>query len=101
VGVTALCGITEPTLYGIGMKYKTPLYCAMVGGACGGLYAGITQVKQWAYGTSTIFALPVYIGSDHSFVNICIAVAIAMAVAFVLSFLTFKDPVAAPAEANN
>jgi PTS system beta-glucosides-specific IIC component len=92
VGVTALCGITEPTLYGIGMKYKTPLYCAMVGGACGGLYAGITQVKQWAYGTSTIFALPVYIGSDNSFVNICIAVAIAMAVAFVLSFLTFKDP---------
>jgi PTS system beta-glucosides-specific IIC component len=97
VGVTALCGITEPTLYGIGMKYKTPLYCAMIGGACGGLYAGITQVKQWAYGTSTIFALPVYIGADHSFVNICIAVVIAMVVAFVLSFLTFKDP----AEAKN
>lgn len=93
VGVTALCGITEPTLYGIGMKYKRPLYCAMIGGAVGGLYAGLMHVKQWAYGTSTIFALPVYISSDNSFINICIAVAIAMAVAFVLSFLTFKDPV--------
>ena len=92
VGVTALCGITEPTLYGIGMKYKTPLYCAMAGGAIGGLYAGIMQVKQWAYGTSTIFALPVYLGEDNSFLHICIAVAIAMLSAFVLSYLTFKDP---------
>lgn len=92
VGVTALCGITEPTLYGIGMKYKRPLYCAMIGGAVGGLYAGITQVKQWAYGTSTIFALAVYIAEDNSFVNICIAVAISMIVAFILSYLTFKDP---------
>ena len=93
VGVTALCGITEPTLYGVGMKYKTPLYCAMAGGAVGGLYAGIMRVKQWAYGTSTVFALPVYIGEDNSFLHICIAVAISMAVAFILSYLTFKDPV--------
>lgn len=97
VGVTALCGITEPTLYGIGLKFKRPLYCAMAGGALGGLYAGLMHVKQWAYGTSTIFALPVYLGSDNSFVNICIAVAIAMVSAFVLSYLTHKDPVGEPA----
>ena len=101
VGVTALCGITEPTLYGIGMKYKRPLYCAMIGGALGGLYAGLMHVKQWAYGTSTIFALPVYIGEDNSFLHICIAVAIAMIVAFVLSFLTFKDPAGDSVEAKN
>ena len=76
VGVTALCGITEPTLYGIGLKYKTPLYCAMAGGALGGLFAGLMHVKQWAYGTSTIFALAVYLGEDNSFINMCIAVAI-------------------------
>lgn len=93
VGITALCGITEPTLYGVGLKYKTPLYSAMAGGALGGLYAGIMHVKQWAYGTSTIFALPVYLGEDNSFVNICIAVAIAMISAFIISYITFKDPV--------
>ncbi len=92
VGVTALCGITEPTLYGIGMKYKRPLYSAMAAGAIGGLYAGIMGVKQWAYGTSTIFALPVYIGEDNSFLHICIAVAISMVLAFVFSFISFKDP---------
>ncbi|MEG0094221.1 beta-glucoside-specific PTS transporter subunit IIABC [Anaerorhabdus sp.] len=91
VGITALCGITEPTLYGIGMKLKKPLYSAMLAGAIGGLYAGITGVKQWAYGTSTIFALPVYIGSDNSFVNICIAVAISMILAFIFSFISHKD----------
>lgn len=93
VGVTALCGITEPTLYGVGLKYKTPLYCAMAGGALGGLFAGLMHVKQWAYGTSTIFALAVYLGEDNSFVYMCIAVAIAMLSAFILSYLTFKDPV--------
>ena len=93
VGITALCGITEPTLYGIGLKYKTPLYSALAGGALGGLYAGIMHVKQWAYGTSTIFALPVYLGEDNSFVHICIAVAIAMVSALIISYITFKDPV--------
>lgn len=93
VGITALCGITEPTLYGVGLKYKTPLYCAMAGGALGGLFAGLMHVKQWAYGTSTIFALAVYLGEDNSFVYMCIAVAIAMLSAFILSYLTFKDPV--------
>lgn len=100
VGVTALCGITEPTLYGIGMKLKRPLYSAMAAGAIGGLYAGLTGVKQWAYGTSTIFALPVYLGSDNSFLNICIAVAISMVLAFVFSYLTHKDPAPASSKAE-
>ena len=51
------------------------------------------HVKQWAYGTSTIFALAVYLGEDNSFINMCIAVAIAMVSAFILSYITFKDPV--------
>ena len=92
VGIQALCGITEPTLYGVGMVYKKPLYAAMAGGAIGGLWAGITGVKQWASGTSNIFSLPIYIGPDNSFMNIIIAVAIAMISAFVISFIIFKDP---------
>lgn len=91
-GVTALCGITEPALYGISMKLKRPLYSAMAAGAIGGLFAGITRVKQWAYGTSTVFALPVYIGEDNSFVNICIAVGISMILGFIFSYLSHKDP---------
>ena len=40
--ITALLGVTEPVLYGVNLKLKKPLYAAIVGGAIGGLYAGIT-----------------------------------------------------------
>ena len=35
-------GVTEPALYGIGLKYKKPLIALMIGGAVGGLYVGLT-----------------------------------------------------------
>jgi len=90
--VTALCGVTEPALYGVNMKLKRPLYATMIAGACGGLYAGVTGVKAWSAGTSTIFALPIYIGPDNSFINIVIAVVIAMILGFVISFIIYKEP---------
>ena len=37
-GFTAVCGITEPALYGINLRFKTPLYAAMMGGGLGGLF---------------------------------------------------------------
>ena len=32
-GITAVCGITEPALYGINMRFKTPLISACIGAA--------------------------------------------------------------------
>lgn len=89
---TALCGVTEPALYGVNMKLKRPLYATMIAGACAGLYAGISGVKAWSAGTSNIFALPIYIGPDKSFMNICITVAIALILGFVISFIIYKEP---------
>lgn len=90
-GITALCGITEPALYGITLKYKRPLYATMLAGAIAGFYAGITNVKAWSAGTSNIFSLPIYIGPDNSFINICITVVIALVLGFILSYLLHKD----------
>lgn len=90
--LTALCGITEPALYGVNMKLKRPLYATMMGGALGGFYAGITGVKAWSAGTSNIFTLPIYIGEDRSFMNMCIAVAISMISAFVICLIIYKEP---------
>ena len=42
-GVTALCGITEPALYGFTVKNKKSLIATVIGGAIGGFYAGITH----------------------------------------------------------
>ena len=41
-------GVTEPALYGIGMKYKRPFIGMMIGGFAGGLYAGIVGLKAYA-----------------------------------------------------
>ncbi|MDQ0221681.1 glucose PTS transporter subunit IIA [Streptococcus moroccensis] len=43
-GISAVLGITEPVLYGVNLKYKRPLYAAMIGGGVAGLYLGVMGV---------------------------------------------------------
>lgn len=82
-GVTALCGITEPALYGIVVKFKYPLTAAIIGGGAGGLFAGISHLKRYALATPGIPSLPIYIGEDPT--NILKAL-ITLAVGFTVSF---------------
>ncbi|MFP3414836.1 beta-glucoside-specific PTS transporter subunit IIABC [Bacillus sp. SIMBA_074] len=94
-GITALLGITEPALYGVTMKLKKPLYAVMIGGASGGLYAGLTAVKSYTPNGGGLPQLAVYIGPEMSnIVNIIIAVCISFVVTFVVTWiLGFEDPV--------
>lgn len=91
-GITGLMGITEPALYGITLPKKYPLIAAMIGGACGGLYAGLMNVCRYATGASGLPAIPLYIGENiWNLYNICIALVIAAAVTALLTyFLSFK-----------
>ena len=57
-------GITEPVLYGLNLPKKYPLAASMIGGALGGLYAGITHTHRFATGSSGIPAVLLYIGDD-------------------------------------
>ncbi|WP_067841880.1 beta-glucoside-specific PTS transporter subunit IIABC [Amphibacillus sediminis] len=95
---TAICGITEPALYGVTLKLKRPLYATMLAGGIAGFYAGIMGVKAYSAGTSTIFTLPIYIGQDNSFIHACITAGIAIVLGFVFSYLFHKDEEAAPVE---
>ncbi len=81
-GITALMGITEPALYGVNLPKRYPLIAAMIGGASGGLYAGLTQTHRFATGSSGLPAVLLYIGGDtmQYFINILIALAISVAV---------------------
>ncbi|OUO59592.1 hypothetical protein B5F74_07950 [Collinsella sp. An271] len=91
-GITALCGITEPALYGVVFKFHKPLIAGMIGGAVGGLFAGIMHLKRYAFATPGIPALPTFIGDDPMNIVIAIAtVAIAFAVAFIVSFILGVD----------
>ncbi len=92
-GITGLMGITEPALYGITLPKKYPLIAAMIGGGCGGLYAGLTQTHRFATGSSGLPAVLLYIGDDtlKFFYNIIIALVISAVVTAVLTYvLSFK-----------
>ena len=83
-GVTALLGTTEPALFGVTLRYKKVLSCVMIGGAVGGLYAGIKGVKCFSFCSPGLLALVAFIGPD-GFTNI-INACISMVIAFIVTF---------------
>ncbi|MCI8564927.1 MAG: PTS transporter subunit EIIC [Lachnospiraceae bacterium] len=102
-GVTALLGVTEPAMFGVTLKLKRPLYAVMIGGACGGLYAGINGVVRYTSGTPGLASFAIFIGENpmnvvHAFISVGIGAAITFALTW---FLGFEDEGAAPAKAKN
>lgn len=55
-------GITEPAIYGVALKYKTPLIGAIVGGAMGGAYMGLMKVKANAFVFGALTTIPAFAG---------------------------------------
>lgn len=95
-GITAVCGITEPAMYGISLRFKKPLIAAMIGGGVSGLFLGITGVGRYTSGSPGLLALPGYIGTEgpRNIIFACIGAAIAFAVSFIVSLiLGIEDPV--------
>ncbi len=86
VGITAVCGITEPAMYGISFRYKRPLYAAMAGGGVGELFLVIFGVGRYAQAAPGFVALPSYIGGDSLRVFYLACMGSAIAVAFGVSF---------------
>lgn len=77
-------GITEPAIYGFTLRFKNVLPCVMIGGAAGGLFAGLSGLVRYATAAPSIVTLPTYMGEDPS--NIWKAVA-TLAIAFVVTFV--------------
>ena len=86
-GITGLMGITEPALYGINLPKKYPLIAGLIGGGCGGLFAGITHTHRFATGSSGLPAVVMYIGDNtlQFFYHILIALSITIIVTVVVT----------------
>lgn len=84
-----LAGITEPALYGISLKYKKPLYAAMVGGGVAGLFIGIVGLRAYLFAVPSLIALPQFINADQpaNFMNALIAAALSVTISFLLAYL--------------
>lgn len=92
-GITALCGVTEPALFGVTLKNKKILYSVLIGGAVGGLYAGINGVVRYTSGTPGLLTFAVFIGENPmNIVHAFISVGIGFVVTFALTyFVAFKE----------
>lgn len=48
--LSAYLGVTEPAMYGVNLKYRFPMFCAMVGSACAALICGLCGVLAGSVG---------------------------------------------------
>lgn len=94
-GITAVLGITEPSLYGVTLRLKKPLIAAMIGGGCAGIYAGISGLVRYAFVSPGLAGLAAFIGENPmNIVHALITCLIAFGVTFVLTWIIgFDDPV--------
>lgn len=100
-GFTAVMGITEPCLYGVLLKLKRPFVASMIGGAVGGIYAGISGLVRYSFVSPGLTAIPAFIGENpmnvvHAIITIIISFAAGFTAAWILGFK--EDPV--PAEVS-
>ncbi len=86
-GITAMCGITEPGVYGVLFVKRYPLIGAMIGGGIGGLLCGLFGGTQYVISTPGFISFAAYISPDGTWTNFTIMM-IVMVIATVISFVT-------------
>jgi len=92
-GITALCGITEPGVYGVLFVKKYPLVGAMIGGGLGGLICGLFKGTQYVISTPGFISFAAYIAPDGTWTNFAVMMAvmvISTAVAFAATYVLGK-----------
>lgn len=92
--ISALCGVTEPAMYGLNLKYGRVFITSSVGGAVGGLLTGLFNVNMWGF-TGGLVGFPSFVnpeGIDGSFTGFWIASLVTLAVSFTCTyFFGFKE----------
>lgn len=93
-GISAIvAGVTEPAMYGVTLKYKTPMIAAVCGAGVSGLYSGITHLVGYTMGGSPSALTLIQMIGGESFVNLingAIALAISLGVSFLVSLALYK-----------
>ena len=92
--ISAFCGVTEPAMYGLNLKYGRIFITASIGGAVGGLLTGLLNVNMWGF-TGGFVGFPSFVnpkGMDSSFTGFWIAGVAALLVSFLCTyFFGFKQ----------
>ena len=96
--LSAFMGITEPAIFGVHLRFLKRVIAGCIGGGCGALYASLVHLGAKGTGVTGIFGILLCLNQPLQYL---IEMVIAVGVAFVISFLIYKDaePKAATADA--
>ena len=86
--LSAFMGITEPAIFGVNLRFFRPFIAGCIGGGCGALYASLVHLGAKGTGVTGIFGILLCLERPVQYV---IEMAIAVGVAFVISFIIYKD----------
>lgn len=92
--ITGFFGITEPAIYGVTLRLKTPFIMGCIAGAVGGAIAGAFRSVSWAYNMPGIATLPAFFKSGHAteFIGLLISIVVAFVLGLVLTYVVgFKE----------
>ncbi len=92
--ISGIFGVTEPAIYGILLPLKKPFYISCIAGGIGGAFYGAFNFRKFSMGGMGIFEFPAMMNPDGTMDNLMIAfagVAITMIIAFIMTFVFFKD----------
>ena len=94
-GISALFGITEPSLYGLTLQHKRALIPVMISSGITGAIIGMMGIKTFALVGPGVASMTMYVDKSNSmnFVYAWIALAIALVLSFVLALIIWKDDV--------
>ena len=86
---SAFMGITEPAIFGVNMRYFKPFICGCIGGACGALFASITQLGASGTGVTGLFGVLLCLNMPVQYILMMV---ISIGVSFVLTWMFgYKD----------
>ena len=86
--LSAFMGITEPAIFGVNLRVFKPFIAGCIGGGCGALYASLVHLGAKGTGVTGIFGILLCLNQPLQYL---IEMVIAVGVAFVISFLIYKD----------
>ena len=93
--ISAIFGITEPSIYGITLPLKKPFIISCIASAIAGAYYGVMKLTEFVFGGTGIFEFPAMINTETNDIsNIwigVIGVMIAMVISFIAVYVTYKD----------
>ena len=86
--ISAYFGVTEPAMFGINLRYKSPFICAMIGSACAALFITLNHAQATGIGVG---GLPAVLSIEPAKMLVyLIGMLIAIVVPFVLTLFAAR-----------